>query len=182
MNGYAASKWGLALCVCMIMCGCDIYDRSLPAYKEVVRDCIRTIPHVREIRKMFQGATIDDFITGHALNKNKSHVWNTDVFFGGRYELVYQVDVIINYRKHRIEKVVSKPKFYLSCLARVGGDGDYDHFEWDRHFGEAEWNQVVAANGDFSVVGIKLDLKSPPIPGWDGYVRGWSEPRIHVKP
>jgi hypothetical protein len=183
VKNFLSQQAAVALCGGMIMCGCDISHMSRPGYKETVRDGIHTIPHVQEIVKMFPGATIDNFITNYNLTQQTPHTWNTEVFFGGRYILTYQVDVIIDYRKHRIEKIVSPVKFNLRSLASVDrGDGEFTRCEWDRHFGEPEWNKVVAANGDFSVIGIHLDLKSPPIPGWDDYVRGWSEPRIHVEP
>ncbi len=181
-----APKHELMICMCIIM-GCT--DRSwLEGYKNTIRHGIQSIPHVTEIRRLFPDAPTDHFITNYNIEKQKPHVWNTEVFFGGRYTLTYEVDVVINYNEHRynehrIEKVVSSGKFNLRSFARIAqGDGDFDRFEWDRHFGETEWNKVVEAGGDLSVIGIRLDLKSPPIPGWDDYVRRWSEPRIKVEP
>lgn len=153
---------------------------SLDDYKETVRDGIHTFPHVQEIKGIFPEQPTDHFITQFGFEKDKPVVWNTEVFFGGRYEFTYQVYVLVDYERNRISRMVSNPKFDLRELARIDENGQ-GWYQSDHHFGEEEWNKVVAARGDFSVIGIQLNTNAP-LPGFDQFVRACRAPRVQVEP
>jgi len=155
-------------------------------YKTTVRNGIKTVPHVQEIKAIFPNALTDHFITHYGFDKNKPKTWNTIVYFGGRYELKYKVDLMVDYKNDRIGKTVGKPKFFLWEVEKVfaaSPDGSVGGtYKAPGHqFGEDEWNKIVAAKGDFSVIGITLNTNSP-IPSFDNYVHGWRKDRIQVEP
>ncbi len=166
------------------LCGCS---PSINDYKDTVRDGIKTVPHVQEIMKIFPNAPTDHFIGQSGSDKNAG-IWNTVVYFGGRYQFGYQVDVIVDYKYNRISKIAGTPQFYLwevATLTPSNSDGvveaTYNKSNGIPFIGEKQWNEIVAAKGDFSVVGIHLITNSP-IAGFDDYVHSWRKDRIQVEP
>ena len=147
-------------------------------HKQTVLDGLKSVPHVSEIITIFSNAPTDHFITHFALYKDKPVKWNTVVYFGGRYILTYQVDVMVDYRKNKILKTINLPSINLSEISKVrdGGGGTYNSSN-EVYFSEAEWGKIVKAHGDFSAAGIKLTTNAP-IAGFDEYVRQWRESRI----
>ena len=110
--------------------------------------------------------------------------WTTLVYFGGRYELRMQVELETSYDFSEVTKVKGEPNFYFFELPRVHNppnDGGSYNGNSQRHFGRAEWRRIVAAKGDFSVIGIKLN-RGPPIPGFDQYVRALRSDLVRVSP
>src|ERR1700733_13290621 len=95
------------------LCGCA---PSINDYKDTVRDGIKTVPHVQEIMKMFPNASTDNFIGQSGYDRNIG-IWNTVVYFYGRYELDYQVNVIVDYKKDKISKMDGIPIFRLMEVA-----------------------------------------------------------------
>ena len=108
----------------------------------------------------------------------------TLVYFGGRYQLGMKVVVEVSDDFSAITKVKGEPKFYFFELSRVprppNSLGSYDGSS-ERSFGRDEWQKIVAAKGDFSVIGIKLK-RGPPIPGFDEYVRSIRSEFVRVSP
>ena len=151
-------------------------------YKKTVQNGIKTIPHVDEIRRMFPDKPIDHFITQFGFDKSVPVMWNTEVFFGGRYILTYQVYVSVDYSGKRIVKTTSQSHFVLVEASRVfdaspetlGAD-----FSADYKFEESDWKKVVAAGGDFSVIGIAI--KTNPVARFDEFVHGVRRDRFEVK-
>jgi hypothetical protein len=168
------------------LCGCS---PSMNDYKDTVRDGIKAVPHVQQIKQMFPNAPTDHFITQYGFDKSVPVTWNTVVYLYGRYEFGYQVDVIVDYESKRIGKVAGMPKFYLWEVATVSkptSDGavqsTYKASNGNRSpFGEDQWNKIVAAKGDFSVIGIHLITNSP-VGGFDDYVHGGRKDRVQVDP
>jgi hypothetical protein len=103
--------------------------------------------------------------------------------------LDYQVNVIVDYKKNKIGKVDGIPEFLLLEVATVskptpGGAVGATFKTADKvsHiFGEEQWNKIVAAKGDFSVIGIHLITNSP-IPGFDDYVHAGRKDIVQVEP
>jgi hypothetical protein len=166
--------------------GCSL---SMSNYKNTVRDGIKTVPQVQEIVQMFPNAPIDNFITQYGFDKGVPVTWNTVAYIYGRYEFGYQVNVIVDYKNNKISKVVGIPTFYLWEVATVSkptADGavesTYKSSNGNKSpFGEKQWNKVVAAKGDFSVIGIHLITNSP-VPGFDDYVHAGRKDRVQVEP
>jgi hypothetical protein len=152
-------------------------------YRATVKDGIGKLSHVQEVLKLFPGAPTDHMILEFGVSKEQPVVWSTEVYFGGRYNLAYQVYINVDYAKKRIIQTTSKPEFVLFRVGRtykassdtIGADISEDH-----KFDEAGWEKVVAAKGDFSVIGIKIDTNSV-VPGFDEFVKGQRESRIHVE-
>ena len=149
-----------------------------------MRDGIKTVPHVQEIKHVFSNLPTDHFITNYGFDKAKPKTWNTEVFFGGRYEFTYQVDVIVDYKNKRIGQTVGIPHFFLVEIKSVTSnstDTASGIYGSDYKFGEKEWKKIVAAKGDFTVIGIKLNTNSP-VPFFEHHVRVVRRDRIQVEP
>jgi hypothetical protein len=158
----------------VLLCGCS---HPMDDYKNTVRNGIKSVPHVQEITEMFPGAPIDHFITQYGFDKNAPVMWNTVAYIYGRYELGYQVYVMVDYKKNQVSKVVGAPKIYLWEVAPnhpiVGT------FTSSHTISENDWKKVIAAKGDFSVIGIHLITNSP-VAGFDDYVSSWHKDRVQV--
>lgn len=152
-------------------------------YKETVKDGIKNVPRVTEIEKMFPNQPTDHFITQYGFDRNVPVLWNTEVFFGGRYEFAYQVYVVVDYKRNRIVSTTNAPRFTLVQVSRVYDDTPENigaDFNADHKFGELEWEKVVAAHGDFSVIGILIDTNHP-VPRFDDYVHAVRKDRVEVR-
>jgi hypothetical protein len=177
-------NWFCVFGISFILGGCG---QSMEDYKATVRDGIKTVPHVQEIKQMFPNAPMDHFITQYGFDKSVPVTWNTVVYIYGRYEFGYQVDVIVDYKHNRIIKVDGIPKFYLWEVATVSkptSDGavesTYNKSNDIPSIGEKQWNKIVAAKGDFSVIGAHLITNSP-VAGFDDYVHGGRKDRVQVE-
>jgi hypothetical protein len=161
---------------------CGGCSPSKKDYVKTVQDGIKTVPHVGEIRRVFTNDPTDNFITQFGFNKKMPVLWNTEVFFGGRYILTYQVYVTVDYSKCRIVETVKQPEFVLTEVSRVfdaspetlGAD-----FSADYKLTERDWKKVAAAHGDFSVIGISI--KTNPVARFDQFVQGVRKDRLEVK-
>lgn len=156
---------------------------SMDDYKKTVRDGIKNVPYMNEIEKIFPNQPTDYFITQYGFNMNVPVTWNAEVFFAGRYVFTYQVEVLVDYKRDRIIKTSSPPHFTLVQVSRVYDDTPENigaDFDADHKFGEAEWKRVIAADGDFSVIGILIDTNHP-VPRFDDYVRATRRDRIQVR-
>ena len=124
----------------------------------------------------------DHFITYYGVDSGPK-LWNSEVFFGGRYKLTLQVEVEINYWKHKIVKVVSPPKFYLSEIDstirdranQVEGANISKNWQLD----EAKWKKLVEAKGDWAVIDIPVKTNDP-VARFEDYVKGQREPRDKI--
>lgn len=170
----------LCLLAMVLLAGCS---PSMEDYKAMVRDGIKTVPHVQEIKKMFPGEPTDHFITYYGFDKTKPVTWNTEVFFGGKYVFTYQIDVIVDYHSNRILGITNSPEFFLVRVSRVFDDTPENigaDFDADDKFGESDWEKVVAAKGDSSVIGIQVNTNSP-VPRFEDYVRAIQRDRVQVE-
>jgi hypothetical protein len=152
-------------------------------YKATVRDGIKTVPHVQEIKQLFPDAPTDHFITHYGFEKDKPKTWNTEAFFGGRYEFTYQVDVMVDYQNNRIGRIRGAPHFFLAEITNVSSnspDTASGVYGADYKFTEKDWQKVVAAKGDFTVIGIGLNTNSP-VPLFEHHVRVVRRDRIQVE-
>lgn len=150
------------------------------AYDAAVTSGIATLPWPKQMEVMFGEG--DHFVTHFGFD-SKPKQWNTEVYFGKRYMLTLQVDVVINYSAGTVVKTASPATFYLTKIARIQRlpDGRMSTFPgngWTVN--EEQWSQLVAANGDWSVLGISLRMDDP-VPGFDGYVKAHRSPRVRVK-
>jgi|ERR1041384_7378827 hypothetical protein len=160
----------------LITISCD----WLTAYKQTVRSGIATLPWPKQMEELYGEG--DHFITHYGFDTKPKH-WNTEVFFGGRYVLTIQVYVVIDYAKNAVVKTTAPAKFYVKEVAQVetlpdGRVSTKYGSGWE--LDETQWNQLVTAKGDWSVLGISLKTNDP-VSGFDAYVKAWSGPRVRVK-
>ena len=158
----------------MISCG-----RSTD-YKATVRSGISNLPWPNQMEALFGEG--DHFITHYGFD-SKPKQWNTEVYFAGRYMLTLQVDVAIDYSTDTVLTNTIPAKFYLTEIAKIekspAGRLSIEFSNgWDLN--EEQWSQLVAAKGDWSVLGISLRL-SDPVPGFDEYVKVHRSPRVRVR-
>ena len=149
-------------------------------YKRTVRSGLVTLPWPSQMEALFGEG--DHFVVHYGFDSEPKE-WQTVVYFGGRYQLGMAVDVAIDYTNKTIVKATTPAKFYLWELGKVETlpDGRVStDFGGGWELDEAQWSKLVAAKGDWSVLGISLK-KNDPVPGFDDYVKGEREPRVRVK-
>lgn len=151
---------------------------QLKDYEETIKSGINTLAWPKQMEALFGEG--DHFITHYNFSPGPK-TWNTEIFFGGRYELTLQVDVEIDYRKRTIVRTVTPAKFYLAEIESVqisssGQVGATYSNDWS--FDEARWKKLVGSDGDWSQIGIPL--KTNAVPGFDQFVKAVREPRVQV--
>ena len=159
----------IAALLFLVIVGC-IRGSFIERYKRGVKSGFKKIPEAKQIEDLLGEA--DHFISYSGVGVPQD--WNTEVHFGGRYVLTMQVEVETSYDFSKMTKVKGEPKFYFFEVAYVergphGTCGATFNVNSERHFGRAEWRKIVAAKGDFSVIGIKLK-HGPPVPDFQHYV------------
>ncbi len=95
--------------------------------------------------------------------------WVAVAYFGGRYQLEMSMPVIVDRSTSTITRSLAEPKFQLLEMRKIDGPSISYGGPAQREISLAEWEQVAAAGGDFSVVGITLS-KLPPLPGYEELV------------
>ncbi len=98
--------------------------------------------------------------------------WQSQAFFGGRDELMMIVPIEVDRQSGKVTKTLDKPRFVLTQVASVelrpdGTIGSISNGE-SHSFGQEEWHKVVAAKGDFSVIGIRV-VKGNAVANFDAY-------------
>jgi hypothetical protein len=149
-------------------------------YKQAVRSGFAKFPEAMQMESLFGEG--DHFISspGHGGIRK----WYSEVFFGGRYTLTMEVDVKTDADFSRITEIVGSPLFVLTEASRVTTSGNRvtgADFSTDWKFRLDDWKKVVAAKGDFSVIGITI-TKAKPLQDFDAYVAAEREPRLKVRP
>ena len=137
-----------------------------PSQEKMVRSGYQIISEAQQIDELFSPAW-------HQLsNYDEPDIaeWQTDAFFGGRYELEMCVSVRIDRHTGRVIEVVGEPRFGLMEVEKIVDSREVSYNGNNQHqFGIREWQRVVAAQGDFSAIGIHLD-RDHPVPGFDRYL------------
>jgi hypothetical protein len=96
--------------------------------------------------------------------------WHTKALFGGRYEMEMTVDARVDRRSAKVIEVIGKPRFLLLEVHEIIGSREVGYrAAGQRAFGADEWQQVVRAKGDFTIIGIQLDRNNP-VPGFNRYL------------
>ena len=139
---------------------------------------IVTVPHVSEITAIFSNAPTDHFIGQYSWDATGPVLWNTQVLFGGRYHLTYQVPVMADYTNCVILAIKGTPGFSIVEISKTDGTMSSSERGWELN--EAQWEKLVAAKGDFSVLGIQLNTNEA-VPNWDSYIKAarkrWKNPK-----
>lgn len=140
--------------------------------ERAVKSAAQFLPAAIQIERMFSTSdkkqvfpSTDHFFSTYEFNGKDSvlrKTFVTEAYFGGRYQLTMQADVELDRNDKVITKLRSQPTFVLRELESVETPQGFYHPDvprWRREdrFDLEAWNKVVAADGDFSVIGIKID-------------------------
>lgn len=143
-----------------------------PGQKEVVTSGYGIIQEARQIDNFFSPAW-------HGVYNYREPdlvEWQTEACLWGRYELNMAIDVRVDRRTGRVMEVVGEPEFKLREIGAVQGSQGVT-YKSESEFGTEKWQQVVQANGDFSVIGIFLNHQNP-VPGINRY---FARPRNGIR-
>jgi hypothetical protein len=177
-------KAWISLLVVSVTVGCSPATPMKPFvmadYVATVRSARTAIPLALQMEELFPVA--DHFITHYGFGSSP-RIWNTIIYFGGRFELSMQVDVEIDYAANRIKKIVGEPAFVLWEVKRLTlrDDGRTDaemRGEHERHFRPAQWKLIYDSKGDLSPIGLKGEGSQ--VEHFDAYVSSWRRPRVAV--
>ncbi len=133
------------------------------------------IPQARQIDELLGKADHSVMNEGDDTDEGVKEEWISEAYFGGRYELVMTIDIRVDRRTSNVSKVIGTPRFRLLEIESVemlsGGRASVSYRgSGQREFSSVEWERVVEANGDFSVIGIEI-VKSTPIPNFGELVQ-----------
>lgn len=140
--------------------------------ERAVKSAVKLLPAAIQIERMFSTGSkkqvfpsTDHFFSTYEFNGKDSvlrKTFVTEAYCGGRYQLTMQADVELDRNDKVITKLRSEPTFVLRELESVETPQGFYHPDvprWRREdrFDLEAWNKVVAADGDFSVIGITID-------------------------
>ena len=140
--------------------------------ERAVTSAAKFLPAALQIERMFSTSdkkqvfpSTDHFFSTYEFNGKDSvlrKTFVTEAYFGGRYQLTMQADIELDRNDKVITKLWSQPTFVLRELESVETPQGFYHPDvprWRREdrFNLEAWNKVVAADGDFSVIGITID-------------------------
>jgi hypothetical protein len=141
--------------------GCE-RQFSWANYREAVESGRQQIAVVQEMESLFPGE-VQNFIGHDGGTISQPMTWNSEALLYDRYELTMQVKIRVNASFSEVTEVIGDPEFYLVEVLKTertnGGWHDQNGQNWN--FGGEEWEQLVAAKGDFSAIGIHLKKDQP---------------------
>ena len=146
----------------------SVWFQRWPAQETMVRTGYSLIPEAQQIDDLLDPAW-------HKVcnyTEPDTAEWQSVALFGGRYELTMAVHIQIDRQSGKVTKVLDKPQFTLAQVTsiEVRDDGTIGsiYYGESHSFAQAEWQKVVAAKGDFSVIGIRL-VQGKPVANFDAY-------------
>jgi hypothetical protein len=143
-------------------------------YVQTVQSGIKMLPWPRQMEELFGDS--DHFILYYGT-AGEQKIWHSRVYFYGRYSLTMETTVEIDDKSKTIRNFAGPPKFYLHEVKSVEVDRGRvtTSFSDQWVLDEAQWKKLVAAKGNWSVIGIILRTNEP-VPGFDAYVKGQRDP------
>lgn len=138
-------------------------DASYTEYESIHKSGAEEIPWAVEMERRFATANTDHFITYFGDRSQKDYTWNTESFFGDRYILTMQVQVIIDYSNRRI-KLTGLPTFNLVEVVSANPNGS-DAIGRTVQFDDKQFRALVRSGWDFNSIGF--DTRRPPVNGFD---------------
>jgi hypothetical protein len=168
----------------LAMAGChytpDI-EFDIDRYKQAVVSGFGLFPQAVEMERFFGEG---DHSISYSGNRALGQRWHTIIYFGGRYEFVMEVPVLVDRRFSRIEKVLGEPTFSLLEITGITREPSGQigcRYGRNYNFGVKDWERVVAAKGDLSVIGIHLK-KGSPVPDFSAFVYAAERDQLLVRP
>ncbi len=147
-------------------------------YEAIVKSARIGVPIAGQIEEIFGDA--DHFISRLGMG---DEIWNTEVFFGGRYSLTMQVAVTVDMYKKIVDQV-GEPKFFVMEYTKItfsskGSIGaSHKGLVEGGQLNLEQWNKLYENKGDFSVIGVKVN--EAPLADFDEYVKNIRKDRIPI--
>ena len=128
---------------------------SVREHQEFAANGVSQIKPAKEMDQLY------DDCRHYVTYANRVPLFNSVAYFGGRYQLTMQVTVDI--QSESSGTMTGKPQFYLNEIGKVtvspcGQVGA--SFSRNLEFGNAKWQAVYEAGGDFSTIGFKVNATS----------------------
>ena len=143
-------------------------------YESVHHEAADLLPSAVEMERKY--IATDHFITHFGFEHERTTIWNTESFFGGRYTLTMQVEIVVDYAKETFT-VVGPEKFFLNEITSVARDGHAPNGK-SLSFGEESFRELIMSNWDYTTVG--LQIKTNPIVNWVIYQSMCRAPRYPI--
>ena len=139
--------------------------KVLPAAVQIER-IIHTKKRPQNLLCTNHSHSFDNFVfTGKDSDFQKTFI--TEAYFGDLYQLTMQADVELDRNDKTITRLRGEPTFVLRQFESVEwlDDGYTAKVQWrhEHRFDLDAWSKVVAAGGDFSVIGITIDQSPVPV-------------------
>jgi hypothetical protein len=125
-------------------------------HQEFAANGVSQIKPAREMDQLFS-----DCRHSITYGANDVPLFQSEAYFGDRYELTMQVAVSIQSASSGV--TVGKPQFYLNEVSAVtvSPSGQVGaSFSRNLNFGAAKWQQVYESGGDFSTIGFNVNTTS----------------------
>lgn len=148
-------------------------SNELECHEKLVRQGVETLILPEEVNSLFGTTNVDHFISKFA-SKTQIPVWHSVAYFAGRYRLVLQVPISIDYQKCKLNGAIDSAMVQISEIARVNISkpeiaGATLEGQWTLH--QNEWKWLVKNKGDWSVVKVPIQMYDDPVKGFAEYVR-----------
>ncbi len=145
---------------------------ELECYDKVVRQGVATLIFPRDVESLFGATNVDHFISKFG-GKTQTPVWHSVTYFGGRYRLILQVPIVIDYEKCQLRGAMNSSDLLIDEITKVdlskpGVTGATTKGQWQ--LGENEWKWLLKNKGDWSVVKVPIRTDAP-VKGFEDYVR-----------
>jgi hypothetical protein len=150
----------------LMVFGCDRPgdQRLISKQDMIVANVLRQEPSARRFNELFPDSRhFISYVTGHY----GPPTWNSATKLYGRYKLQMSASLQID-RQQLTATFSSPPTFHLTEVASISRlpDGrDYVTYGGSWELSAEEWQRLVQAKGDFSVLGLSL-IRDDPVPGF----------------
>jgi hypothetical protein len=166
----------------VLICGSGCQSFNQDEYVRTVKSARSAIPVALQIETTFD--EVDHTITHYGFRNQRSNQWNTNAYFGGRYQIHMTVDVEIDYSNFTVRQL-GEPEFRLYEYSKIYdpyGDKEVYGGTVGRQieFSVEDWQKVFESKGDFSVIGVAL-LQNVPLKDFDRFVAGWRRDIIPIR-
>ena len=151
--------------------------KELECHDKVVLNGVETLILPREVETLFGATNVDHFISNFGSKAN-APLWNSVAYFAGRYELLLQVPILIDYEHCALLGATNSAMLQINEVTKVdiskSGIAEATmNGQW--RLNENEWKWLVKNHGDWLVVNVPI-LTNAPVKGFDEYVRQGREP------
>src|SRR4030095_13278263 len=95
------------------------HSNELDCYEKVVRHSIETLIFPGQVNSLFGVTNVDHLISKFG-SKTQMPVWHSVTYFAGRYRLVLQVPISIDYDKCRLQGAMNSAMVQIDEITKVG--------------------------------------------------------------